>query len=78
MQPTIPHHGDEIKVASGVDWLALYQTENGFEIRKVTLEISMVHDAVVDSQPDHRTGKLIAVKPESKQKNILLINLSFG
>jgi hypothetical protein len=68
-----PYHGNEIKAKSGAGWLALYQTENGFELRKVSLDVSTVHDPVLDSQPEQRTGKFITVTPESQQKSIVLI-----
>jgi hypothetical protein len=68
-----PYHGDEIKATGGAGWLGLYQTDGGFELRKVSLNISMANDPVIDEQSDQKSGKLISVVPESKQKNIILI-----
>jgi hypothetical protein len=67
-----PYHGADISAVSGADWFALYQTKNGFELRKVSIEVTTVKDEVLDSD-NEQTGTKVTVKPESQQQNILLI-----
>jgi hypothetical protein len=68
-----PFHGEEIKASGGSGWFGLYKTNDGFELRKVALNIFKVHDPVIDTLADQKSGKLISVVPKSKQKNIILI-----
>src|SRR5688572_2246990 len=68
-----PYHGDEIKAESGDGWLGLFPTDQGFELRKVSIEITKVHDGIMDDTPDVKTGKSIAIKPPSQQPSVILI-----
>lgn len=53
-------HGDEVKARSGEQWLGLFVTEAGSELRETTLRIRFVHDAIVD-EGNQATGKSVRV-----------------
>jgi len=53
------YHGDEWQGRPGDQWLGLYATKTGFELRKTLVTIEAVEDAILDG-PDEKTGKKIS------------------
>lgn len=70
-----PFHGDEVTAVSGSRWLALYKAAEGFELSEVSISVSLVNDAVVDSD-EEATGKLVTVS--SSPQPVVLIPLALG
>jgi len=59
-------HGDEITAKSGERWLGLFQTTGGFALLPATLKVEMVQDAIVDENPEVKTGKKVSVNRARK------------
>ncbi len=56
-------HGDEISARTGEEWLGLFASSTGFELRKTRLRVRRAYDAVVDN-PGTMTGKSISVSDQ--------------
>ena len=69
-------HGDEVTAKSGEKWLGLFGRGQDFRWRSVNIEVSRVHDEIVDGENSRKkTGKKVSFKNE-KDSLFLIKNAS--
>ncbi len=62
------HHGDEVRYSSGAGWYGLEVTNGLSKLVPATLEVRLVHDAVLDGEDKINgpfTGKSVTFSPQS-------------
>lgn len=64
-------HGEEVSARTGERWLGLYVTKGRSSLTPSTLIVKRVHDPIVDTEPNQRTGKKVIVR--RRPQPILLI-----
>lgn len=64
-------HGEEVTAKAGELWLGLFKTGNNFALLETVIGVEMVHDPIVDDNPNEKTGK--AVKVFNRNEPVFLI-----
>lgn len=54
-------HGEEVSAESGESWLGLFKQKNDYALLPVVLTVEDVHDPIVDSSENEKTGKEVKV-----------------
>ncbi len=66
-------HGDELTGKTGETWVALIETEKGFELRNVTVSVEATHDPLNDEKESDKSGKIVSVAGTKDQKAPLFL-----
>ncbi|MCA9788449.1 MAG: hypothetical protein KC462_01700 [Cyanobacteria bacterium HKST-UBA05] len=71
-------HGQEVEAKSGERWWGLFETQDNdtsgkkqYELRQVAIEVDVVHDPLVDTEPGQNSGKRVRVN-EARQPIFLV------
>ncbi len=57
-------HGNEVQAESGERWFGLVRNEDGLRLVGAPIQVTAVNDAVMDEDPDERSGREVRVDLE--------------